>query len=382
MFSERSGVAGEPNRLTRALNERRARGAPILDLTASNPTVAGLPYDEGRILAALSDEAALRYEPHPLGLPSARRAVVDALRGDGMDVPPERVLLTSSTSEAYAHLFTLLCDPGDEVLVPEPSYPLLAHLAQPAGVQLVGYPLRYDGRWNADPSSLFDAIGERTRAVVAVSPNNPTGSYLVRDELESLAALGLPLIVDEVFFGYPLDAPADRARAATVTETLTFALDGLSKRAALPQLKLAWTTVTGPEAAVTEAMERLEVLADTFLSPSAPVQHALLALLDASVTTRDAIRSRTADNLERLREAVRGTALSVPRVEGGWYAPVRMPATRDDEAWALALLDEGVLVQPGYFFDFATDEAWVVVSLLTEPAVFDDGVQRVVALAG
>jgi len=378
MLSERSDTAAEPNPLTRALEARRARGEPVVDLTASNPTTVGLPCDADRVLAALADPAALRYEPHPLGLPAAREAVAAALADEGAPVDASRVLFTSSTSEAYAHLFTLLCDPGDEVLVPEPSYPLLEHLAHRTGVHLARYPLTYDGRWGADPAALFDAIGDRTRALVAVSPNNPTGSYLARDELDGLSALGLPLIVDEVFYRYPLEAPDDRARAAVVDDALVFSLDGLSKRAALPQLKLAWATVSGPEDAVSEALARLEHLCDTFLSPNTPAQVALPALLEAGEVTRRAILRRTTANLARLRAACEGTALTVPRVEGGWYAPVRLPATETDEAWALSLLDDGVLVHPGYFFDFPVDEAWVVPSLLTEPEAFARGVDRLV----
>lgn len=379
MFSERSDTGAEPNALTRALRARRARGAPIVDLTVSNPTAAGLPYDAERVLGALADAAALRYAPHPFGLPAARETIAARLADEGAPVDPSRVLITASTSEAYAHLFTLLCDPGDEVLVPEPSYPLLEHLAHRTGVHLARYPLTYDGRWHADPSALFDAIGERTRALVAVNPNNPTGSYLTRDELGALAALELPLIVDEVFYRYPLEPPADRARAACLDETLVFSLDGLSKRAALPQLKVAWTAVTGPEDAVGEALARLEILCDTFLSPNTPAQVALPTLLEVGEVTRAAILERAGANLARLRAACEGTALTVPRVEGGWYAPVRLPATDTDEAWALALLDEGLLVHPGYFFDFPVDEAWLVVSLLPEPDVFARGIDRLVA---
>ncbi|HJL15579.1 MAG TPA: pyridoxal phosphate-dependent aminotransferase [Sandaracinaceae bacterium LLY-WYZ-13_1] len=377
-FSGRSDTAREVNALTAALDARRARGAPVIDLTVSNPTVAGLPYDAEGIGAALADPAALSYEPHPLGLPAARRAIAAALAEEGVHMDPARVLLTASTSEAYAHLFALLCDPGDEVLVPEPSYPLLEHLAHHAGVHLARYPLTYDGRWHADPAALFDAIGERTRALVAVSPNNPTGSYATRDELEALAALGLPLIVDEVFHPYALAAaPKDRARAATLDgrlgEALVFALDGLSKRAALPQLKLAWTTVSGPDALVEEALARLEVMADTFLSPNTPAQVGLEALLAATEPTRAALTARLEDHLAKLRAACEGTALTVPRVEGGWYAPVRLPATETDERWALSLLDAGLWVQPGYFYDFPPDESWIVVSLMTPPAPFAEG---------
>ena len=371
-FSERSATGGAPiNAWTRALHERRERGLGIHDLTLANPTQAGLPYDEAALRAALADPRALRYEPDPRGLRESRQALVD----HGLAPSVGHVFLTASTSEAYAHLFDLLADPGDEILVPEPSYPLLAHLAHLAGVALVPYALEYDGRWRFDPNDLFDAIGERTRALVAVSPNNPTGNYLTGAELDALAALGLPLIVDEVFHAYPLDAPEDRPRAFTREESLVFSLDGASKRAGLPGLKLGWIAIAGPQDAVTEACARLEMITDTYLSPSSASQHALPAILSMEQPRR-AILERTRANLSALRAACRGTAASVPKVEGGWYAPVRMPATRTDEAWAIDLLDDGVLVHPGYFYDLPDDEAWLVLSLLTPAEEFALGVDQ------
>ncbi|MEZ4337331.1 MAG: pyridoxal phosphate-dependent aminotransferase [Sandaracinaceae bacterium] len=359
------------------MTDRRARGGPVVDLTGSNPTRVGLPYDEAAILDALGDPRALTYAPDPRGALVAREALVAAGLAPGVD----RVLLTASTSEAYAHLFTLLCDPGDEVLVPMPSYPLLAHLAHLSSITLSPYPTRHDGRWRAEPTDLFDAVSERTRAIVVVSPNHPTGAYADRDDLEAFAALGLPLIVDEVFHAYPLEAPADRPRAFALegTESLVFSLDGASKRLALPQLKLGWISVGGPEAAAMAALERLELIADTYLSPST-TQLALPALLSCS-TAPDAIRARTATNLAALRAACVDTAATVPKVEGGWFAPVRLPATRTDEAWALALVEEGVLVHPGYFYDFPDDEAWIAVSLLTPEPDFARGVDQIARLA-
>ncbi len=371
-FSERSDVAGEPNPLSRALAEARARG-PVLDLTVSNPADAELAYDRGAIARALSAVDATRYAPHPLGLPSAR----EALAARGLIADPARALLTASTSEAYAYLFRLLADRGDELLVPAPSYPLLEHLAHAAEVELSPYPLVYDGAWRAPLDLLHDAIGPRTRAIVVVSPNNPTGSALDVELAAGLEAMGLPVVIDEVFGAYPLEAALARV---PVEGTLTFRLDGLSKRAALPGMKLAWASVEGPPAQVTEAMARLEVMADAFLSPSAPAQQALAGLLDATAPTRDAIAARTRANLDALREAIAGTALSAPRVDGGWYAPVRLPATRTDEAWALALLERGVHAHPGYLYDFDDEEAWLVLGLLTPRAAFDEGVGRLIAL--
>lgn len=365
MFSERSAIARESNALSTKLAARRAAGLPILDLTIGNPTTLGIAYDEIALPIA-------PYDPEPLGLESARRAIARALAREDVIVDPDRIVLAASTSELYAYLFTLLCDPGDEVLVPQPSYPLLAHLASFAGVALAPYPLVYDGRWHADPTELWDAIGERTRAIVTVSPNNPTGSFLGADEAAIIASAGVPIIADEVFATYPLEAPTDRVRAATIEGALVFALDGLSKRAALPQLKLAWATVTGPDALVSEALARIELVADSFLSAATPQQLALPRILETT-TAHDAIHARIEANLATLRALTNGTALSVPRVEGGWYAPIRLPATQSDEAWALALLDRGVHVHPGYFYDFV-DGVWIVVSLLTSEADLRSGI--------
>ncbi len=379
-FSERSAT-GQPeeNAWTRAVRRRRASGAVLLDLVLSNPTQARLPYDGDAILRALASPSALLYEPDPRGWVGAREALVATKLVDSV----ERVFLTASTSEAYGHLFTLLTDPGDEVLVPAPSYPLLAHLAHLAGVSLVPYACRYDGRWGFDTAELWEAISDRTRAIVAVSPNNPTGNYLRADELDALTSLGLPLVVDEVFHPYPVEAPDDRPRAASLAggplESLVFSLDGASKRLAMPQVKLGWISVSGPEQAVAEACERLELIMDTYLSPST-TQHALPALLRLDGAA-SAIRERTVGNLRALRAACADTTASVPRVEGGWYAPVRLAATRTDEAWAVALVEAGVLVHPGYFYDFPDEEAWLVVSLLTPPDVFARGVAQLARLA-
>ena len=370
-FSERSATGrAETNAWTRAKEARIASGARIVDLTESNPTRAELPYDEAAVRAALA-AAPIEYAPDPRGA----RSVREALAAAGLAPDADRVFLTASTSEAYAQLFALLADPGDEILVPAPSYPLLAHLAHLAGVALAPYPLRYDGRWRFDPSGLFEAIGERTRAIVAVSPNNPTGSYLDADELAALAALELPLIVDEVFHAYPLERREPPPRAFERDDALVFSLDGASKRAAMPGLKLGWISLAGPVVCVAEAAERLELIADTYLSASTAAQHALAPLL-ALEEPRASLRARCAENLATLRRALDGSAATVPLVEGGWYAPVRLPATRTDEEWALDLLDDGVLVHPGYFYDFPDDEAWLVLSLLTPSAAFDEGVAQ------
>ena len=384
-FSSRTPSDLAPNRLSRALARLRAAGAPIVDLTVSNPTTVGLAFDEG-VLAPLSSEAGLVYEPEPFGLPAARRAVAAEYARRGVGIAPERIVLTASTSEAYAHLFKLLCEPGDDVLVPAPSYPLFEHLARLDAVRAVPYPLDADGGWAIHADQVAAAITARTRAIVVVSPNNPTGTFLKRRELDPLVALaagrGVALVGDEVFFEYPLDAPADRASVLAAEGALVFALGGLSKSAALPQVKLGWMAAGGPEAIVAAALARLEIVADTYLSVATPVQHAAPALVEAGRARRALVQARVEENLAALRGLIAShPACRVPRVEGGWSAVVQVPATRSEDALVLALLEEDrVLVHPGYFFDFPR-EAFIIVSLLPPPAVFAEGVARALARA-
>lgn len=379
VLSRRSRVDDRPNRLAVALAERRRLGRTELDLTVSNPTAAGIPCDGAAILGALATPRALVYEPDALGLPGARATVARLWESRGLHVSPSRVVLTASTSEAYSFLFKLLCDPGDAVLVPQPSYPLFEHLARYDAVDVVPYPLEYDGAWHVDARAVASLRTPRTRAVVTVSPNNPTGSYLKRDELAALAALGLPMISDEVFGAYPLSEDARRARSALEAEgALVFALDGLSKLAALPQLKLAWITVGGPAALAEEALGGLTMLCDTFLSPSTPVQHALPSLLASGEASRRAILARAVANRDALFSLARGTAVTPLDVEGGWYGVLRLPAVLTEEAWVLGLLEHrDVLVQPGWFYDFRS-EPFVVVSLLTPERDFMEGLGRLV----
>jgi alanine-synthesizing transaminase len=377
MFSSRSCFDLSPNLLALALS--RARSRPPLDLTQSNPTCAALPYARDAILASLSVPSSLLYEPCPFGLSSAREAVARELSGHGLAVDPSRVVLTASTSEAYALLFKLLCDPGDEVLVPCPSYPLFEHLAKLESVRAVPYRLAYDGAWHVDLPSVRAALSSRTRAIVTVSPNNPTGSYLKRAELDALASLGVPVVSDEVFARYPLRDDGSRAPSALDARdaTLVFALGGLSKLAALPQMKLAWIALAGEAARVDAALARLEVIADAFLSVGTPVQHALPTLLAAGASTAHAIRERTRANLGWLASAVAGSPASLLDVEGGWYATLRLPRTRTEEAWVLAFLEkDGVHVHPAHFFDFH-EEAYAVVSLLTPEPVLQAGARRI-----
>ena len=376
MFSRRSTFARIHNRLELARQAACEAGRDLLDLTESNPTQAALP-SAGVALRALLHPDADRYRPDPFGIASAREALSAWLGKQGTAVPAERIVLTASTSEAYAFLFKLLCDPGDDVLVPAPSYPLFEHLAQLEGVQVRSYRLAYDGRWHVPAAALAPLRGPRTRAVLTVHPNNPTGSYLKRDELAQLAALGLPIVSDEVFASYPLSADPERVTSALdASSVLTFALNGLSKLAGLPQLKLAWLCVAGPDAQVQEALSRLELIADSFLSVSTPVQLALPAILDAHAEVSDAIAARLRVNLDLLERRLAGSPASMLHVEGGWYAIVRLPALLDDEGWALLLLEQHqVLVQPGYFYDLEGGP-FVVLSLLTPPEAFATGSAR------
>lgn len=378
MFSKRTAVNRQPNSLALTCERLRAAGAPLLDLTQSNPTRCDLPYAREEILRALGDPRGLEYEPAPSGLLASRRALLDLTQPVRLE--PRQVVLTASTSEAYGFLFKLLCDPGDVVLAPQPSYPLFEHLALLEEVRLRPYRLEYDGAWHIDLDSVREALSPRTRAILLVSPNNPTGNYLKRSELDSLTDLGLPLICDEVFADYPLAEapPATAVSALSAREGLVFTLGGLSKLAALPQLKLGWIFLGGAARLWQEALARLELITDTYLSVSTPVQHALPRLLELRAKTSDALRARLRDNLEALRLACAHTAVTPLFVEGGWYANLRLPAVRSEESWVLELLDvEGVLVQPGWFYDFAS-EPFFVISLLTPQPVFAAGVRRLV----
>ncbi len=385
MLSGRLNWNLRPNRISTMLDEKRqAAGSRVFDLTESNPTRVGLVYPQAEILAALADPSALSYHPSPRGLDSAREAVAGYYRDRGTHVDSQHVLLTASTSEAYAYLFKLLTNPGDEILAPRPSYPLFEFLAGLESVNIRQYPLRYDGVWHVDFDALEQAITPRTRAIVVVNPNNPTGSFLKRAELDRLDALaaerGLAILSDEVFRDYAFGDDADRVSTlAGERLALTFSMSGLSKIAGLPQMKLGWIVASGPDRG--QAMDALELIADTYLSVSTPVQVALPRLLGLSGSILNEIRERTASNLARLREAIHGSAATVLRAEGGWYTVLQVPRTRTEEEWTLKLLDEsGVLVQPGFFFDFES-EAFLVLSLLPEPAVFAKGVSRLLHVA-
>jgi aspartate/methionine/tyrosine aminotransferase len=384
MFSSRFHWDLRPNRITQALAAKRAAGARILDLTESNPTHAGLHYP-GEIVRAFEDAAMLAYEPAPAGTPAARAAVSAWYAARGHTVPVERILLTASTSEAYAYLFKLLTNAGDEVLVPRPSYPLFEFLADMESVTVRQYPLVYHGGWSIDLHTVEAALTPRTRAIVLVNPNNPTGSYVKRGELSALTSLcarrGIALISDEVFADYALAEDADRvATLAGVEECLAFSMSGLSKVAGLPQMKLGWLVVSGPAALRAEAWEKLEWIADTYLSVSTPVQCAAARLLAAGETVQRQIRQRASDNLAFARGAVAGSPANILAVEGGWYITLQVPRIHSEEEWTLQLLERAdVLVQPGFFYDFES-EAYLVVSLLAAPEIFRAGLARLVEL--
>ncbi len=351
---------------------------PPLDLTVSNPTLVGIPYPR-HLLAALAEPAGLVYRPHPRGLAGARAAVAHDLRRWAGVVDPERILLTASTSEAYSHLFKLLCEPGDAALVPAPSYPLFEHLARLEGVVAHPYRLEEESRWRLDLASLDGS--PTARAVVVVHPNNPTGSFVCAEDREALvrrcAERGWALIADEVFLPYPLGDEPPPPSFATESRVLTFTLGGLSKRLGLPQLKLAWIVTSGPERLVEEALERLELIADSFLSVATPVQLALPTLLAEGEPVAAAIRTRCQHNLSLLRDTLaHHPALSLYPPAGGWSAVLRIPAVMAEEELVVELLRrDGVGVHPGYFYDFPA-EGFLVVSLLPEPAVFAEGVRR------
>jgi alanine-synthesizing transaminase len=381
MFARRTEWNLKPNRFSAALEQAKRSGKKLFDLTASNPTEVGLEYDQPDILQALSRPESLIYEPEPHGLLSAREAVAGYYAERRAKVSPEQIILTTSTSEAYSFLFRLLCDPGDEVLIASPSYPLFDLLAGIQDVKLTSYPLFYDHGWHIDLHALESAVTARTRAVLVVHPNNPTGSFV--SETERLALLKLcgkrelALIADEVFL--------DFVQAGTTAETfaraqelgLTFTLSGLSKIAALPQLKLAWLVASGPTELRERAMQRLEVIADTYLSVNAPIQHAVPDLLRIGAGLREQLRTRISHNLTELdRQLKQQKSCQRLQIQAGWYAVLRVPVVGSDEEMALRLLQEqGVVVHPGHFYDFQ-QEGYLVVSLITPPADFLEGVGK------
>ena len=373
----------EANRMSRTLAQMRADGVPILDLTESNPTRAGFRYDPA-LLAPLGEPRGLLYRPDPLGALDARRAVSEDFARRGLQVHVDRIALTASTSEAYSLLFKLLCDPGDEVLIPQPSYPLFEHLTRLDGVTAVPYRLEYHGRWSIDLSSVEQALSPRTRAVLIVNPNNPTGNFVSAIDLNALAQLcgsrDIAVISDEVFADYELQDECEVARGQLTlrTDVLGFTLGGLSKSIGLPQAKLGWIAVSGDAATCGETMPRLELECDTYLSVATPVQLAARELLERGTPVREQIQQRVRANLATCAALVREVpACGLLHAEGGWYGVIQVPSLQPEEDLVLSLLvDSQVLVHPGYFFDFAK-ESFLIASLLTPEAAFTTAVSRV-----
>lgn len=385
MFAGRTAWALSQNRFSLALNKARARGAKLLDLTVSNPTECGFHFDSAAILASLSRPESLTYDPQPQGLLDARRAVTEYYNGKSFGakntILPEQIFLTTSTSEAYSYLFRLLCDPGDQVLAPRPSYPLFDFLADIQDVKVRRYDLFYDHGWHIDVGGLPAAITDRTRAILVVNPNNPTGSFVHKAEFRQLEAFcaerNLALVSDEVFLDYEVEAAAEIS-AAFSHECLSFALSGLSKISCLPQMKVAWMVISGPEQLCREARDRLEIIADTYLSQNAPVQHAVPALLDQKTKIQAQLTQRIRSNLKFLDEQLH-TFPQVQRLrsEGGWYVVLRVPARQSDEELAIELIERtGVVVHPGHFYEFQSD-GYLVLSLITPTTVFEDGVRAI-----
>jgi alanine-synthesizing transaminase len=382
VFSSRLPENVATNPLTDAVRARRARGEPFIDLTESNPTRVRFDYPAD-LLAPLADARALRYAPSPLGAIDARRAVSADYARQGVGVSPDRIALTASTSDGYSLLFKLLADAADEVLVPRPSYPLFDHLTRLDLVVPRYYDLDLDGAWAIDFDSLERAITPRTRAVLVVSPNNPTGSFISAAELDRLAAIcapsGIAIIADEVFADYVLEpgAAAQAGRVAARGDVLSFTLGGLSKSAGLPQVKLGWLAAGGPGPLVAAALERLELVCDTYLAVSTPAQLAAPALLERGAAVRSQISTRIRANYRTLQRAAGAVpTCRVLRSDGGWYAVLQVPSLESEEDLVLRLLGEGVLAHPGYFFDFPR-ESFLVVSLLPPDAVFADGISRI-----
>jgi alanine-synthesizing transaminase len=389
VFSDRTNWKLTRNRLTEVLEEVNASGAHVFDLTVSNPTRAGLSYNKTAILGSLASPQAMDYDPQPKGLLVAREAVAAYYwrEHDIRGFDPEQLLLTTSTSEGYSFVLRLLCNPGDELLVPKPSYPLFEFLADLQDVKLVSYPLIYDHGWQMDFPSLQKAVTKRTRGLVVVHPNNPTGSFVHPHEREALNRFchehSLALIADEVFLDYAHDRSAGQQSFASNQNVLTFTLSGVSKISALPQMKVAWIVASGPAAEVDPALDRLEVIADTYLSMNAPIQWAAPALLEQRKSIQQQLLGRVLNNLAELDRQLAGQkTCQCLHVEGGWYAVLRVPVTQTDDELAVTLLrHKSVLVHPGHFYDFPSD-GYLVLSLITAPDDFSEGVKRLLESIG
>lgn len=386
-YSARLSWSFSPNALSSLILKKRSAGCALLDLTETNPSLALRDYPHQAIAAALAEVTALEYHPEPLGALIARQAIAEAYASRGIAITADRIALTTSTSEAYSILFKLLCDPGHEILVPVPSYPLFEYLAGLDSVRVVPYPLVYDGCWSIEFSHLTSRITEATRAIVVVNPNNPTGSFLKSWEAAKLLQLSeqreLPIISDEVFSDYTHGAEPNRCATLIHEDSpLVFSLNGLSKMAGMPQLKLGWIVVSGAESNCRDVCRRLELILDTYLSVATPVQLALRSLLRVGDQIRTKMLETVRNNLITLQRALKQSPAHVLHSEGGWSAIVRLPNTRSEQDWITSLLEErDTIVQPGYFFDMPS-EPYGIVSLITAPDVFAQGIERLRIHAG
>jgi alanine-synthesizing transaminase len=373
-FSHRTEWEVQENPLTLLLRELRAEGSEILDWTVSNPTLCNFPYDRDAISRGLTRPVAFTYVPDPAGALSARVAVAEFLKTQQVDMAPGRLLLTASSSEAYSYLFRLLCNAGERIAVPKPGYPLCEDLARLNDISLDAYRMHYAGSWHIDEQSLRQALTPLTRAIVVIHPNNPTGSFLSAGEQEMVAEIarehGVAVIADEVFLTYAFGPQPAAQTCAHMRAPLLFTLNGLSKMAGLPQLKLGWIGVHGDDPLAAQAMQRLEMIADTYLSVNTPVQMALPEILDTAAVLGEHIRARVAGNYAALQRSMKGSEVSVLHADAGWNAILQLPRIRNDEEWTLHLLGQkGLLVFPGHFFDMEA-EGCIIISLLPEETAF------------
>jgi alanine-synthesizing transaminase len=382
MFADRTNWNLKPNRLAEALERQKSSGRKLLDLSASNPTECGFSYNAPAIMRALCSPASLQYHPDPRGMKTARQAVCAYYAARGERVSIDDLLLTASTSEAYSFIFRLLCNPGDDLLIPTPSYPLFDFLADVNDIKLIRYSLFYDHGWHIDLHALKQAITPRTRGVILVHPNNPTGHFTKPEEIVQLneicGANQMAIIADEVFLDFSLGA-TQKSFAAN-SSALTFTMSGISKISGLPQMKFAWLAVNGPEEVKREALARLEMIADTYLSLNAPIQLAAPVLLQQRSAFQQQLMGRVRNNLAELdAQLVQERKVSRLEVEGGWYAVLRIPATRPDEELAIELLEKhDVYLHPGHFYDFSGD-GHMIVSLITPEPDFSEGLRRILS---
>ena len=381
-FASRTNWKLTPNQLTLKLKQAIKRGFSLINLTESNPTCCQFQYLKKALLAPLNDSKNLCYRPSPKGLAEARAAVSAYYRKKGISVHPEQIILTASTSEAYSLIFRLITNPGDRVLVPQPSYPLFSFLSDLNDITADHYPIRYDAKWQIDRSSLTQQCEPKTKAIILVHPNNPTGSFVKKGEFEKIIETAqkrsIAIISDEVFSDFAFSEDATKLKScAECNDALTFTLGGISKSLGLPQMKLAWMIANGPKKVVREALARLEVISDTYLSTSTPIQNALGQWFKVKESIQKEILARLNKNLAFLRGETKLSAVDLLHAEGGWYAVLRLPRIKSEEEWVLEFLEKDrVMVHPGYFFDFE-NEAYIILSLLPPPEIFGEGVVRI-----